>query len=92
VAHWHHSFEIAPGVVTPGSYDPGPLLDAICLPADLTGQRVLDVGPSDGFFSLRTRQRGAEVVSVDYRPKDGHGFAVMERLSGLSFDHRQVNL
>jgi tRNA (mo5U34)-methyltransferase len=92
VAHWHHKFEIAPGVVTPGSYDPGPLLEAIRLPADLTGKRVLDVGPSDGFFSLRARQRGAQVVSTDYRPKDGHGFAAMEQLSRLSFDYRQVNL
>jgi tRNA (mo5U34)-methyltransferase len=68
------------------------LLEAIRLPDDLTGQSVLDVGSSDGFFSLRARQRGATVVSADYRPKDGHGFAIMESLSGLSFDYRHVNV
>jgi len=92
VPHWHHRFEIAPGVVTPGTYDPQFLLDKLSLPKDLRDRRVLDVGASDGFFSLALRRRGAEVVSVDYRPKDLHGFAVMERLSGLAFDYRQCNV
>jgi tRNA (mo5U34)-methyltransferase len=89
---WHHTFEIAPGVVTPGNYDPGFLIEKMQLPADLSGLRALDIGPSDGFFSLHLRHRGAEVVAVDYRPKELHGFGVMERLSGLDFDYRQGNL
>jgi tRNA (mo5U34)-methyltransferase len=35
------------------------------LPADLTGQRVLDIGPWDGWFSFEAERRGANVVSVD---------------------------
>ncbi len=89
---WHHQFEIAPGVITPGTYCPESLLEKMALPGDLTGRRVLDLGPSDGFFSLRLRQRGAQVVAVDYRPKAMHGFHVMEQLSGLDFDYRQANL
>ena len=27
VPHWHHKFEVYPGVVTPGSYDPQFLLE-----------------------------------------------------------------
>src|SRR5215831_13251597 len=92
VPHWHHRFEIFPGLVTPGSYDPQFLLQKLDLPPDLTGARVLDVGCSDGFFSSRLRARGAEVVSLDYRPKTGHGFAVMETLSGGGFDYRQMNV
>ncbi|HEV2805082.1 MAG TPA: methyltransferase domain-containing protein [Chthoniobacterales bacterium] len=92
VPAWHHRFEIAPGVVTPGSYDPNFLLEKLALPDDLSGQRILDIGPSDGFFSLHFRRRGAEVVAVDYRPKDMHGFGVMERISGLDFDYRQANV
>jgi tRNA (mo5U34)-methyltransferase len=92
VPHWHHRFEIAPGVITPGTYDPAFLLGKLALPADLSGQRVLDIGCSDGFFSLSLKRRGAEVVSVDYRPKSLHGFGVMEQISGLDFDYRQVNL
>lgn len=92
VGAWHHRFEIAPGVVTPGSYTPNFLLDKMNLDEDLTGQRVLDIGPSDGFFSMSLRKRGANVVAVDYRPKELHGFGVMERITGLDFDYRQANL
>jgi tRNA (mo5U34)-methyltransferase len=59
---------------------------------DLSGERVLDIGSSDGFFSLALRRRGAEVTAVDYRPKDLHGFGVMERISGLEFHYHQCNL
>ena len=92
VTHWHHRFEIWPGVVTQGSYDPTWLWNALCLPADLHGQRILEIGPSDGFFSLNLQQRGADIVAVDYRAKEGHGFAVMEQISGISFDYRHMNL
>jgi tRNA (mo5U34)-methyltransferase len=92
IPHWHHRFEIWPGVVTPGSYDPQFLFDKLHLPADMTEARVLDVGPSDGFFSMQMARRGASVVAVDYRPKHGHGFGVMEALTGLSFDYHQQNL
>ena len=92
VPFWHHSFEIVPGVMTPGSYDPGFLLEKMALPQDLTGRRALDIGPSDGFFSMSLRRRGAEVVAVDYRPKELHGFGIMERITGLEFDYRQANV
>jgi tRNA (mo5U34)-methyltransferase len=92
VAQWHQKFEIVPGLVTPGSYNPGFLLDKMQLPEDLSGQRVLDVGASDGFFSMSLARRGASVVAIDYRPKELHGFGVMERLTGLEFEYRQANL
>jgi len=92
VPHWHHTFEIAPGVWTPGSYNPGFMLAKLHLPEDLSGRRVLDIGPSDGFFSLVARKRGADVVCVDYRSKSGHGFQVMEQLSGYDFDYFHMNI
>ncbi|QNN56413.1 methyltransferase domain-containing protein [Diaphorobacter ruginosibacter] len=92
VTHWHHRFEIYPEVITPGSYDPGFLLDEIGFPADLTGQRVLDIGPSDGFFSLAAQKLGAHVVAVDYRAKDAHGFGAMERITGRSFEYHCANI
>jgi tRNA (mo5U34)-methyltransferase len=91
-AHWHHTFEVFPGLVTPGAYDPRFLLDDLGWPADLSGQRVLDIGPSDGFFSLAARRRGATVVAVDYRPKEAHGFGAMEKITGLSFEYHCANL
>ncbi|WP_342129371.1 class I SAM-dependent methyltransferase [Hydrogenophaga sp. OTU3427] len=92
VPHWHHTFEILPGLVTPGSYDPRFLLDALGLPADLSGQRVLDIGPSDGFFSLAAQRRGASVVAVDYRSKEAHGFGAMEKITGATFDYHCANV
>jgi tRNA (mo5U34)-methyltransferase len=92
VPAWHQRYEIAPGVVTPGSYEPGILLKRMGLPDDLSGRRVLDLGASDGFFSLMARRRGAQVVAIDYRPKDLHGFAVMEQISGLDFEYHQMNI
>ena len=64
VPHWHHKFEIYPGVVTPGAYEPGFLLDKTGLPDDLSGLRVLDIGTSDGFFSLHLAKRGAQVAAA----------------------------
>ncbi len=92
VNHWHHKFKIMEGVVTPGSYDPGFLLNLLELPPDMRGIRALDIGPSDGFFSMHMALRGAEVTSVDYRAKTSHGFATMEAITGLKFDYRQANV
>jgi tRNA (mo5U34)-methyltransferase len=92
VKHWHHKFEVIPGVWTSGSYDPRFMLDLLDLPEDLVGRRVLDIGPSDGFFSLALRRRGAKVTAVDYRPMDLHGFGAMAKVTGLDFDYRQMNL
>ncbi|MER8376034.1 methyltransferase domain-containing protein [Mesorhizobium sp. M1406] len=92
VSHWHHKFEVFPGVVTPGSYDPGFLLEKLQLPKDMAGLKVLDIGPSDGFFSMNMARRGARVTVVDYRAKNVHGFGAMEQLTALEFDYRQMNL
>jgi tRNA (mo5U34)-methyltransferase len=92
VPAWHQRFEIAPGVITPGSYEPAFLLEKMGWPDDLSDRRVLDLGCSDGFFSLEARRRGAQVVAVDYRPKDLHGFEIMEQVSGLDFEYHQMNL
>lgn len=92
VQHWHHAFEIYPGLQTPGTYNPGDLWDKLSLGEDLRGLRALDVGASDGFFSRNLRQRGADVVAVDYRDKTTNGFGVMERLYGEIFDYRRTNV
>ena len=60
---WYHSFEGIDGVMP---------LDWLRerwkrfpIPPDLTGKRVLDIGPWDGWFSFEAERRGAAVVSVD---------------------------
>lgn len=62
---WYHTIELAPGVVTPGIVDTRPVLTRVPLPADLTGQRCLDVGTWDGFWAFELERRGGEVHAVD---------------------------
>lgn len=92
VRHWHHRFEIHPGLVTPGAYDPGFLLDMLQLPARLDGLRVLDVGTSDGYFAQALWRRGAAVTAVDYRRKTDHGFWVTEAVTGMQAAYETCNV
>ena len=92
VPHWHHSFEIYPGLQTPGVYNPEFLLEKMRLDKDLSGCRILDIGPSDGFFSREAHKLGADVIGVDYREKGQTGFSVTEELYGKPLEHRRINL
>jgi len=89
---WYHKFEIYPGVVTPGVYDPGGTLKQLQLPEDLGGVRILEIGPADGYFTKTLTARGAHVTAVDYAPKDQYGFAAMEAASGRTFNFIHCNL
>lgn len=70
---WWHSIDLGNGFVTPGAI---PLSEMqanfayLQLPEDLSGNRVLDIGCWDGFYSFECERRGAEVVAVDcWRPE-----------------------
>jgi tRNA (mo5U34)-methyltransferase len=92
VPHWHHAFEIFPGLIAHGTYQPAFLLEKTRLPADLTGMRVLDIGSCDGFFALQLARRGARVVAIDYRSKRAHGYHVMEQLNLVEIEYHQMNI
>lgn len=73
---WFHQIEVAEGVRTrdiapaPGPQPvdhPVPRWKKIegLLPESMSGMRVLDLGSSDGFFSVAMARRGAEVVAID---------------------------
>jgi tRNA (mo5U34)-methyltransferase len=65
VKRWYHCIEVAPGVVTPGLFDLGHIVDRLPWP-DVSGLRCLDVGTSDGFLAFELERRGAaEVLAVD---------------------------
>lgn len=76
IGPWFHQIDLGDGVFTRSvAPRPGPqpqdhpqtrwrkIKDV--MPADMRGMRVLDVGCSDGFFSIEMAKRGAEVFSVD---------------------------
>jgi tRNA (mo5U34)-methyltransferase len=64
IPYWYHRIELPGGVVTPGwsPIDPA----RYCIPEDLTGKRVLDIGAWDGYWTWEALRRGAkEVVAID---------------------------
>jgi tRNA (mo5U34)-methyltransferase len=62
---WYHTIDLPEGVVTPGEYDHRALVPEYGLPADLNGQRALDIGTNNGFWAFEFERRGAQVVAVD---------------------------
>jgi len=73
--YWHQRWEIFPGVFVPGHNDVGKICDAMRLPLDLSGKRVLDVGAWHGCFSFECERRGAkEVVALSLEKPDEVGF------------------
>lgn len=65
----YHSFRLPDGQVLPGSLDLAALEERMAsfrLPKDLTGKRVLDISPWDGYFTFELERRGADVTAIDY--------------------------
>lgn len=92
---WYHSFEIVPGIMTPGSRDCAVLLaylDRAGLPAAAKGLRVADIGCRDGFFSFEMERRGAEVTAIDRSPLGQNGFELTRELRGSALVHHVDNV
>ena len=63
---WYHTFELAPGLETPGFFDLRAIAPKMPFPASLAGKRCLDVGTFDGFWAREMLRRGAsEVLAID---------------------------
>jgi len=84
---WYHSFEILPGVPTPGVCEYKPWLLAHPEVADLTGRKALDIGAWDGPYTLEMTRRGAQVTAFDIQPSSHSGFDAMRRVNNLAARH-----
>lgn len=91
VPHWYHQIRLPDGTLTPGSHASAAGLEALALPDDLQGKRVLDLGTRDGFFAFECERRGAEVLAIDYLPADETGFATASELLGSAVRFEQAN-
>ena len=60
---WFHSIPLKDGIVTPGRDDSMSKMKQVCLPEDLSGKSVLDIGAWDGFFSFQAEKNGADYVA-----------------------------
>jgi len=92
IPHWHHRFELAPGIFSPGTYDPECIWSRLDADKFYSDRTVLDIGASDGFFTRQATLRGADVTAVDFRAKNGHGFGVMEQVMGRTFPYIHANV
>lgn len=65
----YHSFRLPDGRLLRGAMDmqlQEERLASFRLPDNLTGKRVLDIGPWDGYYTFEMERRGAAVVAIDY--------------------------
>jgi tRNA (mo5U34)-methyltransferase len=90
---WYHSIEVAPGIVTPGRYNPKPILDTMGFPDDFSGKSVLDIGCYDGFFSFEAERRGAaRVLGIDRHAADWKGFETARQILGSKVEYRNMSV
>jgi SAM-dependent methyltransferase len=61
----YHHLDFGQGVILRGRYDMRRFVQYYDIPADLNGQRVLDIGTSTGYFAFECAHRGADVVAID---------------------------
>ena len=61
----YHRLRLGDGLIMNGDYDMSKYVDYYSLPADLTGQTVLDIATSSGFFAIECAQRGGKVTAID---------------------------
>jgi tRNA (mo5U34)-methyltransferase len=93
--NWYHRIELAPGLVTPGVHDSVAglrQLDALGLPSDCGGLRVLDIGCRDGFYAFELERRGANVLGIDYAEPAVTGFSIAAEALGSRVDYRVENV
>jgi tRNA (mo5U34)-methyltransferase len=99
---WFHKIELAPGVFTktesvagePADH-PRETWDIIkdCLPADLSGKSVLDVGCNAGFYSVEAKRRNASrVVGVDSMRREIMQANFVRRALGLDIEFRPLSV
>ena len=91
--HWKHTFELIPGVITPGDWgliNSKNLLDTIYgMPKDLTGMRALDIGALDRIHSFELERRGALVTALDIQSPDVTGFNTAKKIIGSKVEYIQ---
>lgn len=69
---WFHNLHLPEGVETAPEHPLGDFPNVKwqrvrrCVPADLHGWRVLDIGCNAGFYSFELAKRGADVLAVDF--------------------------
>ena len=86
---FYHTMDFSPGDVVPGVWDLRGRERSYLGWVDVSGQRVLEIGPASGHLTRYMEERGAEVaafeltpgVAADIIPQEGHDLEAQKRLS-----------
>lgn len=94
VPWWYHSFEIVPGVTTPGicPVNAKEAFQRFDLNAELTGKRVLEIGTWDGPYAFELESRNAEVVATDIQDPDRTGFNTAKRILNSTVEYARTSV
>jgi tRNA (mo5U34)-methyltransferase len=99
---WFHSIDLGAGLRTktasvgrePADH-PRPTWELVgeCLPTDLAGKSVLDVGCNAGFYSVAAKQRGAaRVLGVDAQRREIRQARFVRNALGLDIEFRRLSV
>lgn len=102
LAPWFHRIDLGDGIVTktasvagePADHPLGPWeIVRKCLPDDLTGLRVLDVGCNAGFYAVEAKRRNAAfVLGVDSQRHQIRQATFVRRALGLDIALRRLSV
>lgn len=92
VSWWFHTYEIAPGIVTPGICPYREYMLDFPEVKDLKGKRALDIGAWDGPYTLEMARRGAHVTGFDIQHSDHTGFDLMRSMNRIDAKHICANV
>jgi tRNA (mo5U34)-methyltransferase len=99
---WFHCIDLGDGLKTKSksaigepAEHPRPTWNKVkvCLPADLSGQSVLDVGCNAGFYAIEMKRRGAaHVLGIDSQRELIRQAEFVRQVLGLEIDYRRLSV
>lgn len=91
---WFHSFEVLPGILTPGFmwHNAGKMLDDLGVPKDLSGFDCLDIGTWDGPTAFEMEARGGRVTALDIQDPDRTAFNVAKQIRHSSVEYVKASV
>ena len=99
---WFHRIDLGDGIFTKTESVMGEPVDhpretweiiQKCLPADLTGKSVLDVGCNGGFYCVEAKRRGASrVLGVDGQRQHVRQALFVRKVLGLDLEFRRFSV
>ena len=99
---WFHRIDLGHGLFTKSHSAIGEPVEhplptwervRVCLPADLSGKTVLDVGCNAGFYAIETKRRGAaRVLGVDSQSNLIRQAIFVRKVTGLDIDYQRMSV